>query len=79
MMKYNKGHMKCMLWKGLWLLGTISLLLAWIALYSKTLILGFDPGAWFLSGMTFATLSIPIKLDCTSCDGCSVSDIIKKD
>ena len=62
---------KCLLWKALWLLGAVSLALAWLSIYQQALVLGLDPAAWYWNALLFVVLSIPIKLDCTSCGVCS--------
>jgi len=65
----DNTHFKCLLWKSLWGLGVLSLLVAWLSLITDT-VLGFDAFVWFWNAVIFAALSIPIKLDCQSCSTC---------
>lgn len=68
----DKHSMKCWLWKGLWALGALSLIGAWASVVAGTPILAVDPGLLLWNGLILATLSIPVKLDCASCGGCTV-------
>ena len=65
-------HYKCLLWKVLWLLSLISLILAWYTNFSQSSIISFGALAWFWNALIFSVLAIPIKLDCHSCDVCQV-------
>ena len=67
----NKKHFKCLLWKGLWGVGALSLIAAWLSLKSSAVI-GLDAQTWFWNALIFVALSIPIKLDCHSCDVCGI-------
>ncbi len=67
----DKKHFKCLLWKGLWGLGVASLVLAWVATKSG-FAFGLDAQHWFWDALIFVALSIPIKLDCHSCDVCQI-------
>ena len=66
-------HMKCRIWKKLWLLSLLALIVGWVAVIQNSPILGLQGVYWFLSALTFGVLSIPIKLDCTACGTCQVS------
>jgi hypothetical protein len=68
----NKHSLKCMLWKVLWVLSLVSLAIAWVSIMRQAPVLGIDPGLLLWTGVILASLSVPVKLDCTSCGGCSV-------
>jgi len=57
----DKKHLKCRLWKVLWGLSFLSLVLAWS---------GFDGQYWMWNALVLAMLAVPIKLDCQSCKVC---------
>jgi len=65
----DKRHFKCLLWKGLWLLGALSLVGAWIA-GENGQVMGLGAQHLFWDALVLAALSIPIKLDCHSCSVC---------
>ncbi|TSC62076.1 MAG: hypothetical protein G01um101448_1209 [Parcubacteria group bacterium Gr01-1014_48] len=65
----DKKHLKCLLWKGLWLWGALSLVGAWIAGEGGQF-MGFGAQHLFSDALVLAALSIPIKLDCHSCFVC---------
>ena len=62
--------LKCLLWKALWGLGAVSLVLAWLSIYQQALVFGLDPAAWYWNALGLVVLSIPIKLDCSNCGAC---------
>ncbi|MDP3769692.1 MAG: hypothetical protein Q8R40_02005 [bacterium] len=68
----DKKHCKCLLWKGLWALGLITLILAWVSNYTQAALLGYGALAWFWTALVLGVLAIPIKLDCHDCSTCSV-------
>jgi len=61
-----------LLWKALWGLGALSLVLAWVADKSGQ-VFGLDAQHLFWDALIFVALSIPIKLDCHACDVCGIS------
>lgn len=63
-------HWKCRIWKALWGLGALSLILAWVSVGIRGTVLGLDPLAWYWNALVLVVLSIPIKLDCHSCEVC---------
>ena len=65
--------MKCWLWKLLWLLAAVCLVLAWVAVYMKNLVLGLEPLAWYWNALVLGVLAMPIKMDCHGCGTCGVS------
>jgi len=67
----DRKHFKCLLWKALWGLGALSLVLAWVTGKSGQ-VFGLDAQHLFWDALIFAALSIPIKLDCHSCDVCGI-------
>ncbi len=64
-------HLKCWLWKLLWVLGALSLVLAWVAGVNGQ-VLQLPGIVWFFNALVFGILAVPIKLDCHSCDTCGV-------
>ncbi|MCI0533578.1 hypothetical protein L0Y49_05170 [bacterium] len=61
----NRKHFKCLLWKGLWIVSIFFLAAAWASLNSDS--------EWLLwNALIFAVLSVPIKLDCHSCEVCQI-------
>ena len=67
----DRKHFKCLLWKGLWGLGALSLIGAWIAGPNGNLT-GLDGVQLLWNALIFGVLAIPIKLDCHSCDVCNI-------
>ena len=67
----DKKHFKCLLWKLLWALSLISLVLVWVAGANNS-VLGLPDAVWLWNSLIFGILSIPIKLDCHSCDVCGI-------
>lgn len=66
----DKQHLKCLLWKGLWIAGALSLVAAWFSVNDPVGVWGYNVGIWFWNALIFAALSIPVKLDCHSCSVC---------
>lgn len=66
-----KKHFKCYLWKILWGLGALSLVLAWGSLPTGV-IATLGTAVWFWSALILGVLSITIKMDCDNCDVCKV-------
>ena len=64
-----KHNIKCWLWKMLWGLGLVSLVLAWFSL-AQGEIAELDTATWFWNALVLGVLSISIKLDCHVCPGC---------
>lgn len=62
-------HYKCLLWKGLWGLGALALILSWLAGEGGHMI-GMSTEHLLWDALVLAVLSIPIKLDCHSCGVC---------
>ena len=72
-MKNLLSHsVKCLLWKVLWLAAAVSLALSWYAIWTRGVVLGLDPLAWYWNALVLAVLAIPVKLDCKDCGTCSV-------
>jgi len=69
----NKKHWKCWLWKGLWLAGVASLAMAWAAVWTRGLVLGLEPLAWYWNALVLAALATPVKMDCSDCGTCMPS------
>ena len=67
----DRKHFKCLLWKGLWGLGVIALVLAFFAIQSGK-VWGYDSLHWYAGALILAVLAIPIKLDCRSCTVCKI-------
>ncbi len=67
----EKKHMKCLVWKVLWLLGAISLVLAWMA-GPNGAALTLPAPMWFWSALVLGVLAISIKLDCHACGMCGM-------
>lgn len=68
----SKKHIKCWLWKGLWGLGALSFILAWVSILQQAPIGKFDPLFLLWNALILGVLATPIKLDCQSCEVCSV-------
>ena len=69
----NKKHLiKCWLWKALWGLSAVSFILAWVSVIMRAPIGQFDPLFLFWNALILGVLAAPIKLDCQSCETCSV-------
>ncbi len=71
-MMMNKKHWKCHIWKVLWGLGFIAMILAWITNFMQSTIIGMGALAWFWNSLVLGVLAISIKLDCHNCDVCQV-------
>jgi hypothetical protein len=70
-MSFDRKHIKCILWKTLWGLAFIALILAWIGARSATgTIFTLDAGLLIYTSMILGILSIPLKLDCADCPTC---------
>ena len=65
----DRTHFKCRLWKALWGLSALSLILAWVAARSGS-VWGYGMEHWFWDALILGVLAIPIKLDCHSCSVC---------
>ena len=63
-------HWKCRIWKKLWGLSLLALIVGWVAVLQNGAILGLQGVYWFLTSLSLGLLAIPIKLDCTSCGTC---------
>ena len=73
-MKNLLSHsLKCLLWKVLWGLGALSLVLAWVAVYQRGLVFGLEPLAWYWNALILAALSTPVKMDCKDCGTCNAA------
>ncbi|MBI4991755.1 MAG: hypothetical protein HZB99_00870 [Candidatus Harrisonbacteria bacterium] len=64
---------KCLLWKLLWLASAVSLVMAWVAVWSRGLVAGLEPLAWYWNALVLAALATPIKMDCSDCGTCMPS------
>ena len=67
----GKHHMKCWLWKTLWVLAAIAFILAWVSVLRRATILNMDPLFLLWNALVLGVLSIPVKLDCHSCNTCN--------
>ena len=67
----EKQHIKCWLWKVLWALCAISLVLAWMSGING-MMFNLPAGIWFWTALVLGVLAIPIKLDCHSCNTCGI-------
>ena len=65
-------HIKCNLWKFMWIMSVAFLISAWYSLLSKVALAGLDPLAWFWSALVLGVLCVPVKLDCHSCGTCNM-------
>ena len=61
---------KCLLWKGLWVLGVVSFGLGIYGAYKGSFVLNLDPLVWYWNALILVALSIPVKLDCHDCGTC---------
>ena len=68
----DRKHSKCLLWKGLWTLALITMILAWISNYTQGAFLGYGALVWFWTALVLGVLAIPIKLDCHDCGVCGI-------
>ena len=68
---HNKKHLKCTLWKTLWGLATLLVVLTALNLLG-VVVLAHEPLACLAFAAVLGILAIPIKLDCASCGRCSV-------
>ena len=68
----SKHLMKCWLWKGMWSLGALAFLLAWVSVIMQAPIGSLDPLFLFWNALILGILAIPVKLDCQSCGTCNV-------
>ena len=71
----NKHLIKCWLWKGLWVVAAVLFAMAWVSVMRRAAIAKLDPLFLLWSALIFGVLSIPIKLDCHSCDVCGVKGV----
>lgn len=71
-MKMGKHLIKCWLWKVLWVLAAVAFVLAWVSVIRQAPIGQFDPLFLFWNALILGVLATPIKLDCHSCETCSV-------
>ena len=46
----------------LWVLGAISLIMAWMVLRTQSPILGYNDVGWYLNALVFSLLAIPLKM-----------------
>ncbi len=60
---------KCWLWKGLWLVAVVGIILVWVSFMTQKPVLGLAPELLLWTALIAAVLAISVKLDCTS-DGC---------
>ena len=72
-MDSKKHLLKCWLWKVLWALSALALIVAWVGVMRRTAVLNVDPLFLLWNALILGVLAIPIKLDCHSCDVCGVS------
>jgi hypothetical protein len=63
-------HMKCWIWKKLWALSALAMIVGWVAAIQNSPILGLQGIYWFMTALVLGVLAIPIKLDCTQCGTC---------
>lgn len=68
----SKKHLKCWLWKILWVLSFGFFVVAIIGALRGGPLLGLDPLLGFWSALVLGVLAIPIKLDCADCSVCRV-------
>ncbi|MBI5456154.1 hypothetical protein HY969_00240 [Candidatus Kaiserbacteria bacterium] len=69
----KKHLLKCWLWKILWGLSVLAFALAWVSVLRKAPIGQFDPLFLFWNALILGVLAVPIKLDCQTCETCSVA------
>ncbi|OGG45147.1 hypothetical protein A2673_02070 [Candidatus Kaiserbacteria bacterium RIFCSPHIGHO2_01_FULL_50_13] len=67
-----KHTFKCWLWKGLWVLSVVALVVAFYEVLAQTPVLGIAPDLYLWSALIFGVLAISVKLDCRNCAACSV-------
>ena len=68
----KKHLIKCWLWKILWGVSVLALLLAWVSVLRGNPVWGLDPLLLLWGSLVLGVLSIPIKLDCHACNVCGV-------
>ena len=69
----KKHLLKCWLWKGLWGFSFISFLLAWASVLMQVPIGPLDALFLFWNALILGVLAISIKLDCQTCEVCTVA------
>ncbi|HWO07432.1 MAG TPA: hypothetical protein VNM40_02515 [Candidatus Paceibacterota bacterium] len=72
-MKMGRHLLKCWLWKALWGLAVLCFVLAWVSVLRQAPIGQFDPLFLFWNALILGILAVPIKLDCQTCETCTVS------
>ena len=68
----DRRHLKCWLWKLLWVLAIASLVVAWVGIKGDKVILGLNSLGWFWNALVMAVLAISVKLDCHTCAVCKI-------
>ena len=68
----DRRHLKCWLWKLLWILSAAALIVAWVGIRGDKVLLGLNSLGWFWNALILGVLAIPIKLDCHTCAVCKI-------
>jgi len=71
----DRRHLKCLLWKGLWLISLVSLVVAWYGVGGNKVVLGLNSLGWFWNAVIFGILAVPVKLDCRACGVCKIGAV----
>ena len=66
-----KHSLKCWLWKALWVLSVLALVVAFYEILTQKPILGLAPDLYLWTSLIFGVLAISIKHDCKDCSGCT--------
>lgn len=73
--KTNKKHLlKCWLWKGLWGVSALCLILAWATVITQSPLFIFAPDLYLWTALVLGVLAISIKQDCANCSVCRVGN-----